>query len=268
MLITRFILGVVEASFFPGALFLISKWYKHSELGSRTALLFCGNIISNAFGALIASAILDNMQGVLGRAAWRWLFYIEGSLTVIVAVSAMFILPDFPETTKSGWLTEEEIRLAVRRMEEDADTSVDDAGYGRGQSAGFWMAVMDPHVWILTIAMLAQIVSNGFTAWFPTIVATLGYDRTVTLLLCAPPYLLTALLAFFVSRYDVFHRNGAALLIHVVCRHSDKAGERYHHITIPLWIGVVGFMIAMSTMNTAARYFSLCVLPYLTANSD
>jgi MFS family permease len=38
-LLTRFFLGFVEAAFFPGALFLLSKWYKRSELGQRTALL-------------------------------------------------------------------------------------------------------------------------------------------------------------------------------------------------------------------------------------
>lgn len=41
------------------------------ELGLRTALLYCGSLISNGFGSLIASGILDNMDGVLGRAAWR-----------------------------------------------------------------------------------------------------------------------------------------------------------------------------------------------------
>lgn len=241
VLLTRIILGVVEASFFPGALFLISKWYKHSELGSRTALLYCGNIVSNAFGALIASAILDNMESVFGRAAWRWLFYLEGSMTILVAICAMFILPDFPETTKSGWLTEQEVKLAVRRMEEDADTHHDHAG-SKSLVQGFWMAILDPNVWILTIAMFFQTIANGFTAYFPTIVSTLGYSRTVTLLLCAPPYLFTAFEAFFVSR------------------HSDKVGERFYHITIPFWIGTLGFVMAMSTMNTGVRYFSLFLL--------
>ena len=140
------------------------------------------------------------MQGVLGAAAWRWLFYIEGGLTVLVAASASLVLPDFPETTKAGgWLTEEEVRLAVRRMDEDADTAAHGPRDG-GFADGLRMAVADTNVWILTAAMLCQIVANGFTAWFPTIVATLGYSRTATLLLCAPPYLLTAVLAFFVSR--------------------------------------------------------------------
>ncbi len=52
--------------------FLLAKWYKQSELSQRTALLACGILLSNAFGALIASAILDNMEGVWGFRAWRY----------------------------------------------------------------------------------------------------------------------------------------------------------------------------------------------------
>jgi sugar phosphate permease len=57
------------------------------------------------------------MQGRLGHEAWRWLFYIEGAMTVVVALVAMFVLPDFPSTTI--WLTPAERRLAELRMEED-----------------------------------------------------------------------------------------------------------------------------------------------------
>ena len=88
--ITRFFLGFVEAAFFPGALvsdnakwllmcilisfdqFLISKWYKRNELSQRTAWFATGSLISNAFGALIASGILDTMDGVWGYSAWRY----------------------------------------------------------------------------------------------------------------------------------------------------------------------------------------------------
>ena len=70
-LLTRFFLGFVEAAFFPGALFLLSKWYTREELGLRIAILYCGNIISNAFGSLLASGVLNGMNGKLGRAAWR-----------------------------------------------------------------------------------------------------------------------------------------------------------------------------------------------------
>lgn len=80
MVATRFFLGFVEAAFLPGALLILSKWYTRKELTYRNAILFCGNLISNAFSALIAAGVLSNMQGVLGHAAWRWLFWSESFL--------------------------------------------------------------------------------------------------------------------------------------------------------------------------------------------
>lgn len=75
MVAIRFFLGFVEAAFLPGALLILSKWYTRRELTTRNAILFCGNLISNAFSALIGAGVLSNMQGVLGHAAWRWLFW-------------------------------------------------------------------------------------------------------------------------------------------------------------------------------------------------
>ena len=49
------------------------------------------------------------------------------------------------------------------------------------------------------------------------------------------------------------------VLIWAFTRHSDATGERFYHIAGPLVFGIVGFIIAISTMNTAARYISLYV---------
>jgi MFS family permease len=74
-------------------------------------------LISGAFSGLIAAGIVDGMDGVKGLLAWRWLFILEGSITVVIALCGYFVLPNFPRTTK--WLSEEEIQLAVWRLEED-----------------------------------------------------------------------------------------------------------------------------------------------------
>ncbi|TFK28785.1 sugar transporter [Coprinopsis marcescibilis] len=237
-LLTRFFLGFVEAAFFPGALFLLSKWYKRDELGLRTAILYCGNIISNAFGALMASGILSGMEGKLGQAAWRWLFYIEGAVTIAVAILAIFILPDFPTTSK--WLTPQERALAIRRMEEDA--GVGDEGQTEGQGSGLSLAASDWRVWWIAVALTSQVVALSFNAYFPTLTATLGYNRTVTLLLCAPPFAFSALASF------------------ILARNSDRVQERFYHIVGSFGVGIVGFIIAIATMNTAARYISLFLM--------
>ncbi|OAX41332.1 MFS general substrate transporter [Rhizopogon vinicolor AM-OR11-026] len=239
---TRFFLGFVEAAFFPGALFLLSKWYKRRELGQRTAILSCGIMISNAFGTLLASAILDGMEGVMGQAAWRWLFYIEGSMTVFVAICAIFILPDFPATS-SGWLTVEEQALAQLRMEEDVGVGNEEEieGFKAGES-GLKQALSDWKVWWLALAMTSLNVLLSFNAFFPTLSATLGYSSTVSLLLCSPPWMFATCAAFLMSR------------------HSDQAGERFGHIAISLVVGIVGFLMAMGTMSTAVRYLSLFLM--------
>ncbi|KAG1744349.1 MFS general substrate transporter [Suillus occidentalis] len=223
-LLTRFSLGFVEAAFFPGAVFLISKWYKRTELGFRLAILYCGNIISNAFGALIASGILANMNNDLGHAAWRWLFYIEGALTISVATIAVFILPDFPTNTK--WLSDDERRLALKRMEEDAGVGDQSETEHGSRGHGFYLAITDwKHCPLLST--------------FPLLLRRLGTSPTMTLLLVAPPFVFATIVAFTMTR------------------HSDRTQERFYHMSASNVVAIIGFIISMCTMNTAARYLSL-----------
>ncbi|TFK75966.1 MFS general substrate transporter [Pluteus cervinus] len=239
-LVARFFLGFVEAAFFPGALFLLSRWYTRSELSQRTAILTSGSLLSNAFGSLIASAILDSMQGVLGYAAWRWLFFVEGSMTVVVAIASIWILPDFPETP-SNWLTPKEQALAVRRMEEEAAISTLYEAKVT-ESNGLRLALADGKVWWLASTLFCIVVCLSFNAYFPTLSATMGFNRTITLLLCAPPWIFATAVALAVSR------------------HSDRVGERFSHIVMPFLVGILGFAMAMSTMNTGIRYVSLFLM--------
>ena len=77
----RIILGVVEAPFFPGAVFLMSSWYTRAELTRRMSLFYSGNALANMFGGIIGAAVLGNMEGSLGIAGWKWLFIIVSSQT-------------------------------------------------------------------------------------------------------------------------------------------------------------------------------------------
>ena len=129
----------------------------------------------------------------------RWLFYIEGALTIFVAVVAIFVLPDFPETTR--WLSPQERALALLRIEEDGATQEEDEDEKNASHArGLWLAITDWKVWWLALALTSQVVALSFNAYFPTLSATMGFSRTITLVLCAPPWIFAAILAFVVSR--------------------------------------------------------------------
>jgi MFS family permease len=66
----------------PGCLYYLSAWYTRKELVKRTALLYSGSLLSGAFSGLIAAGITSGLDGAKGLSAWRWLFIVEGSITV------------------------------------------------------------------------------------------------------------------------------------------------------------------------------------------
>lgn len=163
MVLVRFFLGFVEAAFLPGSLLILSKWYTRRELTMRNAILFCGNLISNAFSALVGAGVLSNMQGVLGHAAWRWLFWIEGSVTMLLALTAAVVLPDLPHNTRG--FTEDERLVAQLRMVEDVGEADTDSKE-QGAAAGLFMAIKDTKVWLMMITLAAYVVGLSFNAFF------------------------------------------------------------------------------------------------------
>ena len=55
----------------------------------RTALLYSGSLLSGAFSGLIAAGITNGLDGAKGLSAWRWLFIVEGAITVVLTSSEM-----------------------------------------------------------------------------------------------------------------------------------------------------------------------------------
>jgi len=61
---------------------------KNSQLSHRIAWFYAGSSLANAFGGLIGAGVLGNLDGNYGIAGWRWLFIIEGCITIGVSVLA------------------------------------------------------------------------------------------------------------------------------------------------------------------------------------
>jgi MFS family permease len=64
----RFLLGIFEASLVPGAVYLITTYYKRYELQWRLSVFFYASILAGAFGGLFAYA-LAHMDGIGGYAS-------------------------------------------------------------------------------------------------------------------------------------------------------------------------------------------------------
>ncbi|OAA60330.1 MFS transporter [Niveomyces insectorum RCEF 264] len=233
----RFILGIVEAPFFPGAVFLLSSWYTRKEMAMRCALLFGGNMLSNAFGSLIALGVTQNMDNVHGLEAWRWLFIIEASMTIGFAILSAFILPNYPHNTR--WIQGDMRTVAMWRLVEDVGEADDAETDTVSMWQGFLQATKDYKTWILVWNHIFLTVGAGIVVFYPTVVGTLGFSTKVTYALIVPPYLL----GFCTSVYG--------------CYHADKTKDRVWHMVGTLCVTLVGLIILASTLNTGARYFSL-----------
>ncbi|EHK48771.1 hypothetical protein TRIATDRAFT_83645 [Trichoderma atroviride IMI 206040] len=238
LLVCRLLLGIIEAAYFPGCLYLLSCWYTRKELVKRTALLYSGSIISGAFSGLFAAGITQNLDGARGLSAWRWLFIIEGCMTITVAIIACFIIPDLPRTTP--WLNDQEKKLAVWRLE--ADIGEDDWVDSNHQSfvTGAKAAFFDYKVWLLLGSVYGSTSAGSITTFFPAVMKGLGKGTVETLLLTTPPYLI-----------------GAVMLL-INAWHADKTGERYLHITLPSVLAIASFILGVSTTSFAPRYVAMC----------
>jgi MFS family permease len=90
------------------------------------------------------------MDGVGGYEGWRWIFILEGILTVVVAALAFFVLHDFPET--ATFLTEEERAFVVYRLKYQGQVQVK-GGVHVAQADEFkwkyvWQAFTDWQIWV------------------------------------------------------------------------------------------------------------------------
>lgn len=234
----RVLLGVIEAGFFPAALLTLSQWYDKKSLSLRNSILYSGSLLSSAFSGLIAAGILDNMDGKKGIAGWRWLFIVEGCITVAVVPFAYFILPDTPKNTK--FLSEQEKDMVMWKLQQD--TGSQDLDTNQGPKKAIMLAFMDGKVWLVTAVLSFLVAACGITNFFPSVLNTLGYGRVKTLCLTAPPYCIAVVATF------------------VWALHADRTGERFWHIVIPMCVAMAAFIISAATLNTAARYFAMCIM--------
>jgi len=232
LVVVRFFLGFVEAPFYPGALYILSLFYTRKEIATRVSILYAGNIFAVSFAGLIAAATFATLDDKHGMHGWQWLFIIEGVVTVGVAIVCIFILPDEPLTTR--WLTPEQRQLAHDRIQRDT-VGLESS---KGVKAGFMQALRDPRLYLLVFMQNMHLSATSFNQFFPTVVSSLGFNTTITLVLTAPPSLVAGVVGICVGIS------------------SGKFNDRTWHITVMMGIAVVGFVISAVTLNVPARYLS------------
>jgi MFS family permease len=229
----RFFLGFVEAGFFPGVMLLLSCWYKPNELSKRLAIFYSASLMSGAFGGLLAGVITEYMNGVGNTPGWQWLFIIEGLATCCISVVAVFVLPDYPTTTK--FLNEREKMLAVARLVSDED---DKERLTHKQA--FFAAVKDVKTWLFTLGYVLLNGAGTISYFFPTLMTSLGYKGRDAQFMTVPIYCV-------------------ALVVSVGMGWSaDRTHQKAWHIVAATALSAVSFIICATVKKAVVRYAFIC----------
>ncbi|KAH8878969.1 major facilitator superfamily transporter [Thozetella sp. PMI_491] len=93
----RFLIGLFEGSAWPGWFTILSQWYLPDELALRMSLYNIAQPAGAMLSGALQGALSTNLEGVGGRAGWRWAFIVNGVCTIFVALAAFFIIPGYPE---------------------------------------------------------------------------------------------------------------------------------------------------------------------------
>jgi ACS family pantothenate transporter-like MFS transporter len=112
----RFFQGMAEASTFVGTHYILGSWYKERELGKRSGIFTASGLAGTMIGGFIQSGIYTSMDGRHGLRGWRWLFIIDGIVTLPVALYGFLLFPDTPATTTAPYLSPAERQLAISRV--------------------------------------------------------------------------------------------------------------------------------------------------------
>ncbi|KIW01781.1 uncharacterized protein PV09_06953 [Verruconis gallopava] len=238
----RFLLGVFEAGFFPGCVYLISVWYVRFEVQQRLAWFYLVSVFVGGWSSILAYGLIQ-MEGLGGLGGWQWIFVIEGLLTQVVAIGAWFIIVDFPDkATRRGkigqkpLLTEEESRFITRRIEKDRGDSIPDPLTW----AKFFHHLGDWKLWAFGLMFMSTAMPAYALAYFsPVIVRGMGYSVGVTHLLSAPPVIFAVISALFISWL------------------SDKYKVRAPGIAFQCCLAIGGLMMTAYCEKNIPRYIGL-----------
>lgn len=106
-----------RSGFYPGIHYLLGSWYTPQEIGKRAMIFWLAGSIGQLFSGFLQAAAYTNLNGVGGHAGWRWLFIIDGIITLPLAVAGFWFFPNLPQGgVKTWWITQEEHELSVNRM--------------------------------------------------------------------------------------------------------------------------------------------------------
>ncbi|KAF4971573.1 hypothetical protein FSARC_1639 [Fusarium sarcochroum] len=231
--VLRSLLGIFEAGFFPGCVYLVSSWYVRYEVQKRMAGFFLTASALSAFANILAYGLIQ-ISKVHHYNGWRWIFIIEGAITVVAGVGSWFIIVDFPDSDKNTFLTPEERAFVKARL-------VADRGPEEREKVTIKIILKtaaDWKPWAFSLMYMAGAVGvYAFLFFLPIILrGGLGYSLEMSFILSTPPSLFAVVSAMTISWL------------------ADKVKLRGPFVILQGLVGVVGLCMTGFLDSPTPRY--------------
>lgn len=192
LLVLRFILGVSEGGMLPVVLTMVSNWFPEKEVGRANAFVMMFAPLGGMLTAPVSGAIISAFD-------WRWLFIIEGLLSLVVLTVWWFMISDRPEEAR--WLSDRErdylvTTLAAERAAKLAEAPVSNAPVKDVfRNSGLMKLVI--------LNFFYQTGDYGYTLWLPTILKGLtGGSMTSVGFLAVLPFVATLAGIYVISLFS------------------------------------------------------------------
>lgn len=201
------------------------------------AAFYLVSVFVGGFSAILAYGLMQ-LGGRHGIAAWRWIFIVEGVITIGLGLVAYFVIIDFPDkvlSKKNGaFLTERDVELIKARIDRDRDDSMADALTW----AKVGKHLCDLKIWGFSFMFLGCTVpAYAFSYFLPIILTGMKYSVKMSQLLTAPPFIFAT---FFGMAMSVI---------------ADKIRMRSPVIVIQALVCIIGLALTAYAESNGVRYF-------------
>jgi len=180
-----------QGGFIPDLVLWLSYFYTSRELPIRLSFFWTSLSVTQIITSLLAFGIF-HLDGISGMAGWRWLFLLEGAITLIVGLASFFLMPASAVQTKTwfrpkGWFTDRELTIVVNRVLRDDPRKGDMHNRQAITPKRLWSAMTDYHLWpIYALGLICFIPQSPPTYYLTLILKQLGFSPINVQLLVIP----------------------------------------------------------------------------------
>jgi len=233
LIVMRFLLGLAEAGFFPGAILYVTYWCPATYRAKVIAAFSISVPLAGFVGSPLSGALLG-LNGWLGLHGWQWLFIVEGLPAAILGLIVLLYLPSKPES--ATWLSPTEKGWLLRTLS-------DEQLRNRATShASVWRILSDPRVLGLGLVSAGSLATGyGLAFWQPQMVKAFGLSNFQTGLLNSVPFGI------------------AAIGMLIWARRSDRAQERVWHTVVPLMVSAAALASFIFLNSLTLVIVALCL---------